>query len=332
MLKTSLRHLYRDRRRIVLVLALLLGAAQVAGHPLPAPRSGLSTEALLLAVPGLIPLATLAFPHHRSWIEAVALAGLLHAALARVLQGSWLDTGSFGLYALAWAGSLAAARTLLHGRWSDRLTPPGGARLTTRFRSRAPLRALWYGLLPFPGHLDSYADPEVISAEFCDPQHRSIRLLTWSPEHGPGESRLEIEALGAFRFIRLRHSVRAGLRDAAAGGRIELAFLDHGSFREVVLQQELAGMAPRRMLRAWLDDTAGRIFDRRIAAIERGVDRRRAPRRGLRAAHWYHEPVLLEQDRSDRRAGAHRAEDRRLSGRQGEPVEAVAPRRGSRAA
>ena len=328
MFRAYLRHLYRDRRRIVLAVALLLGAVYLADSTLPDPLPWLSSEAaIVIAGLVLIPLVTLVFRRHRHWIEIVALADFAYAALAHEFPGSPFDyhglVGPLAPNALAWAFTIVVARLLLYGHWADRFAPRRMLRSTTRFRSRADQRALWYGLIPSPGHVDRFAEPDVVSADYTDASHSCVRMITWAPGRGAGESLLHLDAMRPFHFVRARLVVVEGVRDAAMIGSTELTLRDRGHFRELVLRHEGNGLEPRRILRGWLDDTLGRMFDQRIRAIERGVDRTRPSRMAESFSSWYDEPEQVTQNRRAGNSGYRNAYDRPLTAREEAAIAAI---------
>jgi len=305
MLRFYLRHLYRDRRRILLAVLLLIGAGALGDGGLPDVAPGFSGEALVLLLGfALIPLVTLSLPRHRDWIEVVALASLLVAAIFRILPeppASMPPGDRVFPVLLAWGLAIATTRFLLYGRWADRLGRRRSLRLRVTLRSEVDLRALWYGLLPLPGHLDRHADPEVIAADYLDAAHRCIRVISWPPEGPPGESLLMIEALRPFSEICLRREVISGLTDTLVIGRTCYRFRDFGLLRHVDVSHRISGAPPRRMLRAWLDDTMGRLLDQRVARIERGLGREATPEARAGLSRWFEEPVVLAPPQAPRR-------------------------------
>lgn len=279
MLKTYSRQIYRDRRRIGVAIWLNTGASYFGGNTLPDPIPLLPTELFVGAFFFLmIPIVSIAMRRWRHLTEIVSLANLIATSLAWSLPGtvfSYNGTASSLFPPIAiYLATIYALNILLYGAWSDVLTPKANVTAATRLRSTASVRSLWYGLIALPGHLDSFADPDVVSVDYADPSHRVVRLLRWQVDGRPGESLMHIDEIEPQRYIRVRNEVLQGPRDSAAEGTTEFFFRDTGKRREVLIRFHGGMIAPRRALKAWLDDTMGRMFDVQIRGIERGICRR----------------------------------------------------------
>ena len=131
-----------------------------------------------------------------------------------------------------------------------------------------------------------------------------------------GETLLYIDAIEPLRHVRLRMRVVAGKRDAATEGTTSFTIRDRGDHRDVEVRHEIARLAPRRILRGWLDDTLGRILDARVAAVERGVCRSSRRHAGSTMAMWFEEGHEVQPARDTRRRGRPTAHGRRRTDRE----------------
>lgn len=296
MLKSTLRHLYRDRRRMALTWALLV-ASNVAGFDtLADPAPWLSAElALSLLIFLAVPLISVVLTRHRHWTEIVATATFIFLLLGIALPDSPFDhTGPRGFSLASWGlyGVLIlAARSLLYGSWSDRFTPRGHFRVRSRLITTADIKPLWYGLVPTPGQIDFSPDPEVVSIDYADAARRTVRLVTWLPPRGAGELLLHIHEIEPFRRVRLSMETLRGPTDAGTRGETLLEVVDMGRERHVRMRHTYEnGFPPRRLLRAWLDDTFGRMMDARLEAIEISARCPGAAKAKVSFDSWYPDP------------------------------------------
>jgi len=325
MLKATQRHLYRDRRRLATATLLLLAVGALSNQTLPPLVDGVRSELLvMLALLAAIPAITVYLPKQRHWIEIVLAGTVLHLGLGHLFPGSLYDPrGAWGnspLAGLAYAVTVLSTGIVLYGRWSDRFAPLlSPIRSRARLRSRLGLRALWYGLVPTPGQIDRNPDAEVVSIDYADAERRTIRLVTWLPPRPAGETLLHIDEMRAFRYVRLRMQVIAGLRDREAEGTTEFSFEDRGNVRVIHVAHTAPALPPRRLLRGWLDDTLGRVMDARLNAVERHVQRRLG-RMQSRAKPvfeaWYIAPAEVAAAHADRHRGYRTAYGRRASNRE----------------
>lgn len=321
MLKTYLRQLHRDRRRIGVAIWLNTGASFFGGNALPDPIPGLPTELFIGAFFfAMIPVASIFLRRWRHFSEIVSLANLTATALAWALPGT-IFAYNDSLLSLVpplaiYFATIYLFNHILYGSWSDMLTPKRKVTATTRLHTTAKVRALWYGLIALPGHLDRFADPEVVSVDYADPAHRVVRLLRWHSDGSRGESLMHIDEVEPLRYIRVRNEVLQGMRDSAAEGTIEFFFRDKGKSREVIVRYHGGMIAPRRALKAWLDDTMGRMFDVQVGAIERGICRKSGRLAPDSYDAFFDTSEQIGSQRSDVRGAYRTAYGRELSDRE----------------
>lgn len=319
MLKTQTRtdlrrRLHRDRRRLGVAASLALAGLMLGGVP-GDPALLLSGETLgLLAVLGFVLAVSLNWPRHRFAVETVALGNVIFIACGRIWpwanfnlanpEVNWLS--AFILYTL----TLGAVRYVFYGRWADRFRRPGVVVARASAWSELTAQELWYGLVPTPGHLDECADSEVVSIDYADRTRRVVRLVNWMPPAERSQTLLHIEEIAPFRHVRLRVDHEGASRGAATNGVTTLRIIDEGARRRVEVAHEMTGLAPRRVLRGWIDDTLGRMLDYRLQGVEHAVRalrcRTMAKRDAARAG-----PSTLEVFRDLQRAEPRVAHERR---------------------
>ncbi len=268
-----LRRVSRERRRISLVMALCTLGVAVAGAPggLPGwvfvPLAGLASAALALA-----------FPRARSLAEAGAMAWLALLLLAPALPGNRPGPGAGDdpLTALAaWICLAGIARWLRYGL----LSLPGPVLTAPRFKVRAGSRAdifrLWYGLVPAPGTGPRCGDPDCAAVEGASTAPASAHAS--APGPGQPVSRgcrdaarvTSLHILEADPPFHIRLSAREETRHGVTqAGMSEIFFADLGDRRLVLFSHTFPQMALGTALLAWLDDSPGRLLDRRLASIE----------------------------------------------------------------
>ena len=266
-----MRKLLRERRRIALVAILLFAALRLAG---PAPvAQPLPAAALALGLGWLFGVVAVLTPGLRGCCEAVALAGLAFAGLVRALPGSALDlAGPAGDTPLAlgcWVGLFA----LVLGMRRALVVLPQPRLHNRRFKARAGSRVdisrLWYGLVPTPAQAARYGDPDLVAIEDMSLCLGRVRLVTQAAPEPPRETHLQILEVEAPFHIRLRACEGDGRGVMGATGVSEIFLIELGPRRLVLFAHEFPEMPLGRAILAWLDDTPGRLLDRRLAIIER---------------------------------------------------------------
>lgn len=267
------RLFYRDRRRLALSVALVLLASAIGFDYLPdpvphVPSESLAAGALILAMP----LVSAFVPDHRYLIELGAVSNLLFVLMGRVFPLSNFNLASeqvdFLSSAVLYGLTVTAVQVLVRGRWSDRFGPRTPVRLTARATTPVGRRALWFGLVPTPGHLEDNPDPSVVAIDYLDANRRIVRMIHWMPPHRRGETLLHIEEAAFYDHVRLRIESRGDGVAQVSRGSTSLRFFDKGTHRLVILAQDTEQVALRHLVRGWLDDTLGRMLDARLARIE----------------------------------------------------------------
>lgn len=329
MFRSYLRHLYRDRRRFGLTALLLLGATILAPNSLPDPIPHVSTEiAASIALFLTLPLAAIYARQYRHFIEVFAFASFLLNLIGVFLPAdsrfSLVSPNTdYVLISVFYCGLSLFSYRFLYGSWSDRLTPKRAFRVVTKMHSSADLRNLWYGLIAFPGHADLYADDEVVSVDYADPAHQVIRIIYWRPPDRRGEFLVFLDEVEKFDHIKMRMRIVEGISDAATQGVTQFKFRDTGKYRKVTMIFHADAVAPRRMLRHWLDDTVGRMMDNRVATIEWNAEHPDDRRQPLSYDEWWYDTETIMKSAKDNRHGYRTAHGRSLSAEEAEALDAT---------
>lgn len=266
-----MRRCFRERRRFALVVVLVFLAQHLAGldaNTLPLATGWVAVGAGLVAA-----LAAALAPALRGYAEAMALAGLGFAGLARVLPGSSVDLASPAGDGLAAAAVLVSFVVLASGARHALAALPWPDLRNPRFRARAGTRAdifrLWYGLVPTPGMTARYGDPDVIAIDGAGPQPSRIRLVTHRAPDRPRETLLQVLEVEAPFHIRFAVSECDPCGTQTPAGTSEIFLVELGPRRLVLFTHDFPRLSLGRALLAWLDDAPGRLLDRRLATIER---------------------------------------------------------------
>ncbi|MAM60146.1 hypothetical protein [Maritimibacter sp. UBA3975] len=283
--------LYRDRKRLVFSATLILLATLVGYDFVPDVAPGLPSEAVVaLAIICALPLVTRYLPKQRHAVELAALANLIFVVIGRVFPASNFNLANPEVNLISatilYLVVIALTAGLTLGRWSDRVLKPRRMRLRAHGYSQLSPRELWYGLVPTPGHLDECAEPEVVSIEYTDATRRHIRMIHWLPPHRRFESLVEIKEMDLMRSVTMLYSFSGTEReDPASEGLTTFRIIDEGRRRRIELDHVMTALPLRRALRGYLDDTLGRMMDRRLLLIERAALRaRHSSRAAARAA------------------------------------------------
>lgn len=273
MFHTAVRFLYRDRRRLALSWSLVAIATIVGYDTVPDPIPFVSSELLAFVVILVaMPAVAIFAPTKRYAIEIAAFGNLVFVILGKLLPFTAFNTGAAGIPITAslflYLVTLLMTHLALNGHWSDRLWRPRRVVSYCRGTTRLPARALWYGMVPTPGHLDEYPDPDVVSIDYTDRTKRDVRLLTWKPGQDAGEFSVHFFSLEPFKSARLRVHVISGTSDPVTEGITDISVTDLGEQRNILVRHEMAGLPLRRAIRGWIDDTLGRVVDARLGGIE----------------------------------------------------------------
>ena len=264
-----MRRCFRERRRVALVTLLVFAALKLAGLdggvlPLPAGFAAVATGLAAGAVSVLAPSA-------RSYMETLALASLGVGAVARALPGTAIDLAGHkgdGLVVFAvWVGFVILARGARRAILALPQPRLRGARFQARAGTEVDIFRLWYGLVPTPDMAGSYADPDVIEIETAGLWQDRIRLVTEGIT-GPRETLLHVLDVEAPFHVRLRTSQTDGQGVVEATGVSEVFLVELGSKRLVLFSHEFPALPLGRACLTWLDDSPGRLLDRRLATIE----------------------------------------------------------------
>ncbi len=267
------RQLYRERRRLVLSAVLFSIAIWISPDRLPDPFNGPVT-ALLLMVGLLIcmPLVAMRFPKSRHMLEILAIADLMFALTGWLLPTSVANfMQAHPNYLLGWllySATIILVYFALYGQWSDRLPRSSVTTRASNIRTKLDLPTLWYGLVPSPGYADRVPEPDVVAVEYASSDKRSVRLVTWRPDHQAGEVLMHIDDMEPFAYVRLRLRVVRGYHDPAIEGVTEFVMKDEGKYRTLEVRHETPKLPLRRVLDGWIDDRLGRMMDARLAAVE----------------------------------------------------------------
>lgn len=278
-----MRQVFRERRRIALLVGLAYMALRLAGpswaaHPLPAAGLALGLGALFGAI------AVLA-PRHRGQTEAVALACLAFAALVRMVPASAPDPGAAAGNPLlglgVWVGLVALAQGLRPALAALSRPNLRRARFTARAGSRVDIHRLWYELVHMPTQALQSGDPDLATIEDTSLRLGPVQPLTPALPDPTSHTELQILEVEAPFHVRVRATTGGGLMGAP--GVSEIFLVDLGPQRLVLLAHEFPAMPVGRAILAWLDDMPGRMLDRRLAQAERRARRDDTSRAGPEA-------------------------------------------------
>jgi hypothetical protein len=284
------RALYRDRKRLAFAATLIILSTLIGHDYVPDMRPELRSEVMIsIAIICALPLVTHYLPRKRHAVELAALSNLAFVLMGRAFPASnfnlanpevnWLSA------TILYACTIAGVALLIWGRWSDRLIKPRRLTLHAHGYSQLSARELWYGLVPTPGHLDECSDPEVVSIEYADISRRVIRQIHWVPPSRRFESFVHIESLDLMKAITMRITFRGTEReDPASEGLTTFRIIDEGPRRRIELDHEMSHLPLRRILRGVLDDTLGRMMDRRLLLVERAAAKARQTTRATARA------------------------------------------------
>lgn len=280
-LRNYVRGIYRERRRLSISLFLLSLGLWVAPDRLPDLRSWLPSELLVfIGVVIAMPLIATFLPRYRHLLEIFAVSDLLFSTLGWVYPQSVANFATVENHVLQstllYIVMMMLVYYFFYGRWSDSLPSPRTVYGTAHLRSKLDLPALWFGLVPTPGHADRVPEPDVVAIEYTDATHKSVRLITWTPEHQAGEVQVHFDDYETFSYVKMRLQIVHGRRDPLLEGATEFWMSDKGAYRRFDIRAELNNMPLRRLLRAWLDDTLGRIMEARLTGVEKRASKVKA--------------------------------------------------------
>ena len=281
-----MRRVLRERRRFAVLVLLIYAALKLAGPDAGALPLAPAFTAILAA--GALALAAAVVPRLRSYAETMALAGLGVAGLVRALPGSPADldwsAGIGPAAAAGWIGLAVLARGLRHAARTSRSPNLRGLRFQARSGTRVDVLRLWYGLVPTPGMAAHYGDPEVSAIEDAGARLGRIHIVTEGPNRRR-EAFLQVLEHEAPFHVRLRTSELDRHGELVATGVSEIYIVELGPKRLVLFAHEFPDMPLGRALLAWLDDSAGRLLDRRLATIERRAQAAESCPDGMLADH-----------------------------------------------
>jgi len=262
MFQTFFAKTYRERRRLAL-LALLafpsgyllyapLAKLTAFGMPVPVYAGLLYTGALTAAAL----LTCLFLPSLRFTIEAIAMGRLALAALLPLAPdlAATLPTSPFTQATLIVASGCLVLR-FTHGRWTDALMHRRAPRQVVHLSSRLDADTLLAAFRPAPKGSTEWV---LALRGQTTPDPTLSRLIEGSVDPGTVAS---VDLRPAEGFLRIYHRSDRGRAPLWQEVRIE----DRGSYRKLTLAVAHAPMPWHSTLTAWLDDSYGRLADRRVA-------------------------------------------------------------------
>lgn len=274
MLCTIQQRLYRDRRRLVFSVTAIVLASILSFDYLPDPIQGIQSETIMASLwIACLPLISVHLPKKRFLIEVTALGNLVFVIIGHLAPWAnfnlanpnvdWISaTVLYGL-------TLYAVHYLTWGRWSDRFKPTKPMRLRSTTHSKLDIKDLWLGLLPTPGHIERCPDPEVVSIDYADGNRKVVRLVNWMPPNHRSETLVHFEEFNPMSSVKFRMEFRGHKRSVPMHGVTTVKFTDQGTQRKIELILETDTLAPRRIIRGWLDDSVGRMMDGRVRNVAR---------------------------------------------------------------
>lgn len=270
------RLLYRDRRRLAISALMFFAATTIGFDFIPDPVSFIPSEALILfALLAAMPAVTLRYPKRRFLIEVIALSNLSFVLLGRLLPMSHFNLTNpsinWGSAIVLYVFTIVVVNVLFTGEWSDRFLRLRLSKSSAHTQTALDRRRLWFGLVPTPGHIDECPDPEIVSIDFADTQRRKIRVISWMPPRARTQAILNIHQIDPLTFVRFQIEYHDDDAPVTSNGVTAFRITAHPDAlcKKVEITHDLRDVPLRLALRAWLDDTVGRILDQRVANIER---------------------------------------------------------------
>ncbi|MEJ1992721.1 MAG: hypothetical protein P8X50_13775 [Maritimibacter sp.] len=318
------RRLVRDRRRLTVSFLLLSLSFYLVPHRFPDPLPMIPTEAIVFIWVVLsMPLVAIHRPRLRYWLEVIALADLIFCLTGLpfpiALLSFHASTQTLILSLGVYSSLVGLIYVLIYGSWSDRFLPHLDATVSAKTLTKLDLPVLWYGMVPTPGYANRLPEPDVVAVEYADPSHKSVRLITWTPEQQAGEVLITFDHMKQFSYVMMQLRIVEGMQDPIIEGTSEFWMEDNGYYRSFRIRQKITGIPLRRMLRGWLDDTIGRMIDARLAGIECRASKAKKPQnKGHPLLDYVSEGVITDRNKGrentgTRSTGYRTAYDRTLS-------------------
>lgn len=246
---------FRRRRYVAVVAGFVL--VSLAGLALrPGSSAGLPpVQAVVLA------LAVAGFGAGLPWLRA-RFAVLAVASTAPVGATLGMFSAGAGITGVAAWSALACLVFLgLTGPLLDRLTARRAPMLRARAGSRLPAAAIWTALVPTPGHQEAN----------CDAADIRFAAATGRPGRAPQRLRLvviEVDKPYHIRAAVVPTAETAGREpDGRPMGIVEMALVDLGDRRLVLVRGEPGPIGFADWVSYWLEDRLGRELDRRLATL-----------------------------------------------------------------
>jgi len=270
------KRLYCERRRALVVMVLLYGAAflciLVPGVALdPATRWLGSTSAVLPHVALLIAMALIFRPLRHIAELCAALVFLFAVAIALNTGFAPAKGGPSALPAVTPFLLIFGLVALYHVAVLNRILPKRPRTLRSRATSLLPPERLFDGLTRTPDSIGPPADAPLAAADWVEPG-RVMRLARFSNDVAVTEEhRRLIEAEPGHR-VRMRYEFPKALPDVTGRtGSLEyrLRPAGNGTALEVTCIRDRENL--RNQLFAWIDDAQGRAEDDLIARLEQSA-------------------------------------------------------------
>jgi len=275
-MRHPIRHIYRERRRLSVVMLLSAIAGFVLAATTGAHTSGFATPLTaglgFAAIMGAAALFTaLIMPVYRSAWEAAALALLIYALLiARIPSLAIESTDLALLRMLGFFVATLAIHHLIYGHWSDKLLRLRGHTERAIAVTGLERAALWPVLFPDPDTANRFYEQSLEQIQPVPGDAQALRLVNCWP------GGLHKERLLKFEEIRDGWSFRYSYRVTGVGDvdpdlpRSHTLVLEPREGRTTVhARWHEPGVPLRRAFGRWIDDWAGRELDQMIGQAER---------------------------------------------------------------
>ena len=273
-MRTLLKRLYRERRRLSVVaavtflggfLAFYKSSTVVFGIPMPILAGLAFMFGLTAFLMGLVVL----FPSIRHSAESVALSIPVLS-----LMGVFSSTDEGGLSTSTSIYGLLLAylfMTVYAGAWVDKYLPRRPHTFRSRALSKLRREELWPYLTVTPDTVDTYGSENTISMEWIEPGV-SFREVERSGDLAKVEEVATIEANEANSHYRKAFVVADATENApVSSGYYEVKLSNGGPGTYLETVREFDRVTIRARLFTWIDDAFGRQDDLYIQQAERAV-------------------------------------------------------------
>ncbi len=279
MLKQMMRRIFRERRRMAAfsVFSALTGSLLFSGDQtvfLGLPVSLLAPVASAIILPALALVLVLVVPAYRFAVDITGLVLLAYAALSRNVPTLALENAQHPeLILLAAIVAVQVLAYVIYGNWSDRYLRRRTHVERALVVSDMVARDAWDALCPTPETAAVYWNDRVEKISDLPKQKDAFRIRyrfedgKWLDQH------VWFDQIRRGKHFRYDFQTIGDTRPGAEKPKTFTVNLEPRAHDVVVhLKLERHNYPVRKALLTWIDDHAGRTYDRAIGAAEQAVD------------------------------------------------------------